>query len=61
MGIKHLNEIISQSYSIKKLFPRINTIIEIGGEDSKLILMERRTNQGFFDELRLCCGDRVLS
>ncbi len=40
LGIKHLNEIISQSYSIKKLFPLINTIIEIGGEDSKLILME---------------------
>ncbi len=40
MKIKYLNEIISQSYSVKKLFPRINTIIEIGGEDSKLILME---------------------
>ncbi len=41
LKIKYLNEIISQSYSVKKLFPRINTIIEIGGEDSKLILMER--------------------
>src|SRR5208337_5633594 len=40
LGIRYLNEIISQSFSIKKLFPRINTIIEIGGEDSKLILME---------------------
>ena len=40
LKIKYLNEIISQSYSIRKLFPRINTIIELGGEDSKLILME---------------------
>ncbi len=40
LEIKYLNEIISQSYSVKKLFPSINTIIEIGGEDSKLILME---------------------
>ena len=41
LKIKHLNEIVSQSYSIRKLFPSINTIIEMGGEDSKLIMLER--------------------
>jgi predicted CoA-substrate-specific enzyme activase len=40
LGIKSINEIVSQSYSVKKLFPWINTIIEMGGEDSKLILLE---------------------
>ena len=40
LKIKPVNEIVSQSYSVKKLFPHIKTIIEIGGEDSKLILME---------------------
>lgn len=40
LKIKSVNEIVSQAYSIKKLFPEIRTIIEIGGEDSKLILME---------------------
>lgn len=40
MGIKLINEIISQSYSVKKLYPEINTVIEIGGEDSKLIILE---------------------
>ncbi len=40
LKIKPVNEIVSQSYSIKKLFPHIKTIIEIGGEDSKLIFME---------------------
>lgn len=40
LKIKPINEIVSQSYSIKKLFPHIRTVIEIGGEDSKLILME---------------------
>ncbi len=40
LKIKPVNEIVSQSYSVKKLFPHIRTIIEIGGEDSKLILME---------------------
>ena len=47
LGIKYLNEIISQAYSVQKLFPRINTIIEIGGEDSKLILMEGGQIQDF--------------
>ncbi|MBA4348767.1 MAG: CoA protein activase [Thermodesulfovibrio sp.] len=41
LGIKPVNEIVSQSYSIKKLFPDIKTIIELGGEDSKLILLDR--------------------
>jgi predicted CoA-substrate-specific enzyme activase len=40
LGIKSINEIVSQSYSIKKLFPDIRTIIEIGGEDSKLITID---------------------
>ncbi len=40
LKIKCLNEIVSQSYSVMKLFPGINTIIEMGGEDSKLIFME---------------------
>ncbi len=40
IGIKTINEIVSQSYSVKKLFPWINTIIEMGGEDSKLIILE---------------------
>ncbi len=40
LGIKAINEIVSQSYSIKKLFPEIRTVIEIGGEDSKLIILD---------------------
>lgn len=40
MNIRLTNEIVSQSYSIRKLYPEIKTIIEIGGEDSKLILLE---------------------
>jgi len=40
LGIKAINEIVSQSYSIKKLFPDIRAVIEIGGEDSKLIILD---------------------
>jgi predicted CoA-substrate-specific enzyme activase len=40
LNIKPVNEIVSQSYSVKKLFPHIRTIIELGGEDSKLIILK---------------------
>ena len=40
LGIKPVNEIVAQAYSAHKLFPQIKTIIEMGGEDSKLILLD---------------------
>jgi predicted CoA-substrate-specific enzyme activase len=39
LGIEPVNEIVAQAYSTHKLFPHIKTIIEMGGEDSKLILL----------------------
>ncbi|MEW6068368.1 MAG: acyl-CoA dehydratase activase [Nitrospirota bacterium] len=39
MGLEPVNEIVAQAYSTHILFPRIKTIIEMGGEDSKLILL----------------------
>ena len=39
LGIEPVNEIVAQAYSTRKLFPHIRTIIEMGGEDSKLILL----------------------
>lgn len=39
LGIRHLNEIVCQSQSVKRLLPDVRTIIELGGEDSKLILL----------------------
>jgi predicted CoA-substrate-specific enzyme activase len=40
LGIVPVNEIVAQSYGTGKLYPHIHTIIEMGGEDSKLILMD---------------------
>lgn len=40
LKIRPVNEIVAQSYSTKRLFPDIRTIIELGGEDSKLILLD---------------------
>ena len=40
LGAPFENEIIAQSKSIEHLYPQVKTIIEIGGEDSKLIELE---------------------
>lgn len=42
-----VNEIIAQSTSVAELYPHIRTIIEMGGEDSKLIFMENGTTTNF--------------
>jgi predicted CoA-substrate-specific enzyme activase len=42
-----VNEIIAQSTSVGELHPQIRTIIEMGGEDSKLIFMENGTTTSY--------------
>ncbi len=41
-----VNEIIAQAESSGKMFPEAKSIIEIGGEDSKLILLEKDPSSG---------------
>jgi predicted CoA-substrate-specific enzyme activase len=41
IGGLFVNEIIAQANSAGRLYPDARTVIEIGGEDSKLILLER--------------------
>jgi predicted CoA-substrate-specific enzyme activase len=40
LGGDFVNEIIAQSKAIQHFYPRVRTIIDMGGEDSKLILLE---------------------
>ena len=40
IGGYFINELIAQSTSVARLYPLVKTIIEMGGEDSKLIFME---------------------
>ncbi|MBI5211961.1 MAG: CoA protein activase [Nitrospirae bacterium] len=47
LNINPVNEIVAQSNSIKKLFPDIKTVIELGGEDSKLIILENGNIKDF--------------
>ncbi|MFN8255236.1 MAG: acyl-CoA dehydratase activase [Bacteroidales bacterium] len=42
LGGHFVNEIISQSTSVANLYPEVKTIIEMGGEDSKLIFMDQK-------------------
>jgi predicted CoA-substrate-specific enzyme activase len=46
IGGTFVNEIIAQSTSTGRLFPDAKTLIEIGGEDSKLILLEKDPETG---------------
>ncbi len=40
-GIKPVNEVVALSYAVKKLYPDVKTVIEMGGEDSKLIILDK--------------------
>ena len=42
IGGVFVNEIIAQATSAGRMFPEARTVIEIGGEDSKLIVLERQ-------------------
>jgi predicted CoA-substrate-specific enzyme activase len=46
IGGVFVNEIIAQATSTGRLFPEARTVIEIGGEDSKLILLEKDPKNG---------------
>ena len=40
LGLSFENEIIAQSKAIELLYPHVRTVIEMGGEDSKLIFLD---------------------
>ena len=39
LGIEPVNELVAQAQATRKLSPHVRTIIELGGEDSKLIML----------------------
>ncbi len=40
LGVRHVNELIAQTRAVGELHPRAKTVIEIGGQDSKLLALE---------------------
>ncbi|MDP3259384.1 MAG: acyl-CoA dehydratase activase, partial [Thermodesulfovibrionales bacterium] len=39
LGVEPVNELVAQAQATRKLSPHVRTIIELGGEDSKLIML----------------------
>ena len=58
IGGEYVNEIISQSESVSKLYPKAKTIIEMGGEDSKLIFKTDYDGATYTFELKIS-GDKL--
>jgi predicted CoA-substrate-specific enzyme activase len=48
-----VNEILAQARSIEHFHPDVRTIIDMGGEDSKLILVEREQNRLKIDDFAM--------
>jgi predicted CoA-substrate-specific enzyme activase len=47
LGGYFVNEIIAQSSSVSELYPQVKTVIEMGGEDSKLIFMDKKEGSSY--------------
>jgi predicted CoA-substrate-specific enzyme activase len=45
LGGEFVNEIIAQSRSVEHFHPEVRTVIDIGGEDSKMILLEKENDR----------------
>ena len=55
-----INEITAQATGAAIVNPKVDTIFEIGGQDSKYISLEQRRRRGFRNESRLCRGNRLI-
>lgn len=50
LGVRHVNELIAQTRAVAEYHPDARTVIEMGGQDSKLLSLERNPSTG---EVRL--------
>ncbi len=41
LGVAHVNEVVALSAAVGRYYPGVRTVVEMGGEDSKLLVMER--------------------
>jgi predicted CoA-substrate-specific enzyme activase len=49
LGAQFVNEVVAQAAATARLYPQARTVVEIGGEDSKLILMSPGEAEGKAD------------
>ncbi len=43
LNIPPVNEVVAHAYATRRLYPHVKTIIELGGEDSKLIFLDQNS------------------
>jgi predicted CoA-substrate-specific enzyme activase len=53
LGGEFYNEIIAQAKAIERLYPTVRTIMDIGGEDSKLILLAQEDGRVRIDDFSM--------
>ncbi|MDY6951303.1 MAG: BadF/BadG/BcrA/BcrD ATPase family protein, partial [Thermodesulfobacteriota bacterium] len=46
LGVPDVNEIVTQATAAFHFYPQVHTIIEIGGQDSKLVFVDRDARTG---------------
>ena len=46
LNIPNINELVAQTESVKYFYPEVKTIIEMGGQDSKFILLNKNEKTG---------------
>lgn len=55
MGISNINELVAQTEAVKYFYPDVRTVIEMGGQDSKFLILNknRETGQLFLEDFGL--------
>jgi predicted CoA-substrate-specific enzyme activase len=53
LGGEFFNEIIAQAKAVDRLYPHVRTIMDIGGEDSKLILLTQENDRVVIDDFSM--------
>ncbi len=56
VGAPYINEIVSQATATSSFYPQVRTIIEIGGEDSKLIFLDKNGRIKDFSLNSICAA-----
>lgn len=55
LGIPNINELVAQTEAVKHFYPEVRTVIEMGGQDSKFLILKksRETGQVFLEDFGL--------
>ncbi len=55
LGIPNINELVAQTEAVKYFYPNVRTVIEMGGQDSKFLMLRknRDTGQIFLEDFGL--------